>query len=153
MPGQRFDIVVNGLAHSLDLPGDVPLLDVLRTDIGLLGTRTGCLEGNCGACTVLVDGHPVQACETPLWSVAGRAVETIEGLRLEAVREAFLAEQAAQCGYCTNGIIMTVAGLLGRTPAASRAEIVAMLDERHICRCGAQARILRALDRAIAVLR
>ena len=69
------------------------------------------------------------------------------------MREAFLAEQAAQCGYCTNGIIMTVAGLLGRTPAASRAEILAMLDERHICRCGAQGRILWALDRAIAVLR
>ena len=149
----KYDIVVNGIGHSLELPGDTPLLDVLRTDIGLLGTRTGCLEGNCGACTVLLDGRPVQACDTPLWSVAGRVVETIEGLRLEAVREAFLAEQAAQCGYCTNGIIMTVAGLLGGTPTASRAEIVAVLDERHICRCGAQVRILRALDRAMGAVR
>ncbi len=153
MAGQRFDIVVNGTGHSLELPGDTPLLDVLRTDLGLLGTRTGCLEGNCGACTVLLDGRPVQACDTPLGSVAGRRVETIEGLRLEAVREAFLAEQAAQCGYCTNGIIMTVAGLLGGTPAASRAAIVAVLDERHICRCGAQVRILRALDRAMGTVR
>jgi len=73
MPEQRFGIVVNGSAHSLNLPGDVPLLDVLRTDLGLPGTRTGCLEGDCGACTVLVDGQAVQACKTPLWSVAGRA--------------------------------------------------------------------------------
>ena len=153
MAGQRFDIVVNGTGHSLELPGDTPLLDVLRTDLGLLGTRTGCLEGNCGACTGLLDGRPVQACDTPLGSVAGRRVETIEGLRLEAVREAFLAEQAAQCGDCTNGIIMTVAGLLGGTPAASRAAIVAVLDERHICRCGAQVRILRALDRAMGTVR
>jgi nicotinate dehydrogenase subunit A len=153
MDGAVFGLVVNGVPRRVARQAETSLLDVLREDLELLGTRTGCLEGDCGACTVLLDGNPVQACDTPLWSVAGHRVETIEGLSLTAVREAFLAEQAAQCGYCTNGIIMTVAGLLGRTPPATRAEIVAMLDERHICRCGAQARILRAVDRALGEAR
>jgi aerobic-type carbon monoxide dehydrogenase small subunit (CoxS/CutS family) len=150
--GQQFDITVNGSAHGLDLPGDTPPLDVLGTDLGLLGTRTGCLEGECGACSVLVDGQPVQACQTPLWSVAGRRVETIEGLRLEAVREASLAEQAAQCGYYTNGIIMTIAGLLGRVPVASRCRSSPCWTSA-IFAAAAHARILRALDRAVDALR
>jgi nicotinate dehydrogenase subunit A len=150
-----FSIEVNGRPHRLALPANTMLLDVLRTDLGLLGTRFGCGEGQCGACTALLDGNPVQTCTTPLWSVAGRRVTTVEGLCDAAgapgpVQAAFLAEQAAQCGYCTSGIVMTVAGLLGRSPRAGRAEILAALDKRHLCRCGAHPRILRAVDRAIA---
>jgi nicotinate dehydrogenase subunit A len=147
-------LVVNGRAVTVEVPESTSLLTALRHDLGLKGTRVGCTEGYCGACTVLVDGRPVQSCSTPLWSVEGRAVTTIEGLGGESgmspVQEAFLAEQAAQCGYCTNGIVMTVAGLLSQSPAPSRAEILEALDERHICRCGAHARILRAVDRAAA---
>ncbi len=147
-------ITVNGESRQLDLSPNTPLLMVLRQDLGLKGTRVGCMEGHCGACTVLLDGRPIQTCNTALWSVAGRSITTIESGRtdraVDLVMRAFLDEQAAQCGYCTNGIIMTVAGLLGQTPPASRKEIVAALDERHLCRCGAQPRILRAIDRAVA---
>ena len=130
--------------------GDSSLLSALRHDLDLKGTRIGCTEGNCGACTVLVDGQPVQSCTTPLWSVQDHSIRTIESLDTDDLPSVFLAEQAAQCGYCINGIIMTVTGLLARTPPASRSEIVAALDERHLCRCGSQVRILRAVDRAIA---
>jgi nicotinate dehydrogenase subunit A len=143
-------LIVNGERVVLDQPGTLPLLDVLRTDLGLCGTRVGCTEGACGACTVLLDGQPLQACQTPLEAAAGRAVETIEAARFDAVRDAFLEEQAAQCGYCTNGIAVTLAGLLARRPRPGREAILAVLDERHICRCGAQPRILRVLDRLMA---
>jgi aerobic-type carbon monoxide dehydrogenase small subunit (CoxS/CutS family) len=146
----EFTLIVNGERVVLDQPGTLPLLDALRTDLGLCGTRVGCTEGHCGACTVLLDGQPLQSCQTPLEAAAGHAVETIEAPHFDAVRDAFLAEQAAQCGYCTNGIIVTIAGLLARRPRPTRAAIVAALDERHICRCGAQARILRVLDRLMA---
>jgi nicotinate dehydrogenase subunit A len=142
---------VNGTDVCLTLDGNASLLTALRQDLDLKGTRVGCAEGQCGACTVLVDGMPVQSCTTPLWSVKDRQVETIEGLdAYNELSSIFLTEQAAQCGYCINGIIMTVSGLLARTPPASRGEIVAALDERHLCRCGSQVRILRAVDRAIA---
>ena len=149
-------LVVNGRTVAVEVPAETTLLQALRHDLGLKGTRVGCTEGYCGACTVLLDGRPVQSCNTPLWAAEGKAVTTIEGLApqgmLGPVQEAFLQEQAAQCGYCTNGIIMTVAGLLSQSPPASRASIVETLDERHICRCGAQPRILKAIDRAIAGL-
>jgi nicotinate dehydrogenase subunit A len=153
MPEQRLTFEVNGKSVELSLPGDTPLVHVLRHDLALKGTRLGCGEGQCGSCTVLLDGKPVQSCDTPLWSVEGRRVTTIEGLA-EAdapgpVQRIFLDEQAAQCGYCINGIIMSVTGLLARHPRPTRAEIVAHLDERHLCRCGAQARILRSIDRAM----
>ncbi len=147
---------VNGRAVTVHVPEDTTLLSALRHDLDLKGTRVGCTEGYCGACTVLVDGRPVQSCNTPLWSVDGKTITTVEGLArgdvLGPVQEAFLLEQAAQCGYCTNGIIMTVTGLLSQNPPATKHEIVEVLDERHICRCGAQTRILKAIDRAIATI-
>ena len=140
---------INGAPASVSLDPDTPLIHVLRHDLGCKGARLGCGEGQCGACTVLVDGRPVQSCDAPLWSVAGRNVTTIEGLGAGALQRLFLEEQAAQCGFCTNGIILSLAALLQRDPPASRAEIIAHLDERHLCRCGAQPRILRVVDRAL----
>ena len=148
------EVTVNGVKHDLKLDPKTPVLMVLRQDLDLKGTRIGCTEGYCGACTVLLDGRPVQTCNMPLEAVAGRTIVTIEDAganeKLRLVRQAFLDEQAAQCGYCTNGIIITVAGLLARNPPASREGIMAMLDERHLCRCGAHPRVLRAIDRVLA---
>jgi len=145
---------VNGNAVRVSAPEDMSLLMALRQDLDLKGTRVGCGQGNCGACTVLVDGRPMQSCTTPLYAIRDREIHTIEGLLTDgipgALQRTFLDEQAAQCGYCINGIIMTVAGLLNRSPPAGRREIVETLDERHLCRCGAHSRILRAIDRAIA---
>jgi aerobic-type carbon monoxide dehydrogenase small subunit (CoxS/CutS family) len=147
-------MIVNDETRQLTLPEDTPLLMVLRQDFELKGTRMGCGEGQCGACTVLVDGRPMQSCSTPLWSVATQKITTIEGLSdrgvMGRVQQAFLDEQAAQCGYCTNGIIMTLAGLMARAPLPTRHEVLEVLDERHLCRCGAHVRILRAIDRLIA---
>jgi nicotinate dehydrogenase subunit A len=144
-----FTVTVNGATTTLDLPGDTPLVHALRHDLGLKGVRLGCGEGQCGSCTVLVDGAPMQSCDTPLWSVANRNVTTIEGLALGPLQQLFLDEQAAQCGFCINGIIMSLTALLAREPASKRADILAHLDERHLCRCGAQPRILRVIDRAL----
>jgi aerobic-type carbon monoxide dehydrogenase small subunit (CoxS/CutS family) len=147
------ELTVNGQLHQLRASPDTPLLMVLREDLNLLGTRIGCTEGQCGACTALLDGKPVQTCNLPLWSIAGRRITTIEALSVNGqpgpVQRAFLAEQAAQCGYCVNGIIMTVTAMLDQQPPATRAEILGQLDERHLCRCGAQPRILKAIDRAL----
>jgi nicotinate dehydrogenase subunit A len=148
------EFTVNGRTHALHLDPKTPLLMALRQDLDLKGTRVGCLEGHCGACTVLLGGRPVQTCNLAIEAVAGQYITTIEAAaadeRSRFVRQAFLDEQAAQCGYCTNGIIMTVIGLLGQNPPASRPEIIAVLDEQHLCRCGAQPRILRAIDQALA---
>ncbi len=144
---------VNDRDVEIQAPEDGSLLMALRHDLGLKGTRIGCGEGNCGACTVLVDGLPVQSCTTPLWAAKNHHVQTIEGLAndraAQQLQSIFLSEQAAQCGYCINGIIMTVAAMLARDPLADRDQIIATLDERHLCRCGSQVRILRAVDRAI----
>jgi len=145
-------VTVNDETRQLTLPDDTPLLFILRQDFALKGTRYGCGEGQCGACTVLVNDLPVQSCQTPLWSLAGQKVTTIEGLApaaMSRVQQVFLEEQAAQCGYCTNGIMMTVAGLIARRPMPSRHEVLDVLDERHLCRCGAHMRILRAIDRLL----
>ena len=148
---------VNGAAVRVTAAEDLSLLLALRQDLDLKGTRVGCAQGNCGACTVLLDGRPIQSCTPPRYMVANRDIVTIEGLSRDGapgpLQRDFLDEQAAQCGYCINGILMTVTGLLGRTPPADRHEIVETLDERHLCRCGAQGRILRAIDRAIAAQR
>jgi aerobic-type carbon monoxide dehydrogenase small subunit (CoxS/CutS family) len=150
---RAIQINVNGRSHQVTAAPDTSLLMTLRHDLDLKGTRVGCMAGHCGACTVVIDGRPTQTCTTPLWSVAGKSIRTIEGLGdggvLASVQQAFVDEQAAQCGYCTNGIIMTVTAMLAQSPSATRAEIVTALDERHLCRCGAQPRILRAMDRAI----
>jgi nicotinate dehydrogenase subunit A len=144
-------LTVNGHAHSTILPADTPLVSLLRQDLGLKGTRVGCNEGRCGACTVLVNGRPVQSCTTPLWSVADRDVTTIEALSSDGqpgrIQQAFLQEQAAQCAYCINGIMMSLHGLLMRDTPAPRHEIMETLEERHLCRCGAHLRILRAIER------
>jgi aerobic-type carbon monoxide dehydrogenase small subunit (CoxS/CutS family) len=148
------ELTVNGRAHALRADPKTPVLMALRQDLDLKGTRVGCMEGYCGACTVLLDGRPVQTCNLAIEAVTDQTITTIEAVaadeRWRFVRQAFLDEQAAQCGYCTNGIIMTVTGLLSQNPPASRQEIIAALDERHLCRCGAQPRILRAIDRALA---
>ena len=149
-------LTVNGTAHTVDVPDSTPLLYVLRNDLGLKGTRFGCGTGHCGAFHVLLDGHTVAACDTPLWSAAGKAVTTVEGLEKNGVphplQEAFLDEQAAQCGYCVSGIIMTAAGLLAQNPAPSDAVLRGALD-RNLCRCGAHTRMLRAIQQAAEVMR
>ena len=130
---------------------DVPLLYVLRDDLGLTGTKFGCGLAQCGACTVLVAGRAVRSCTTPARSVAGQDVVTIEGLgtldRLDPVQAAFIAEQAAQCGYCTAGMVMTARALLSRTPRPSEVQVREALAG-NLCRCGSHARVIRAVMRA-----
>ena len=143
--------VVNGGAVSSAAPGSTPLLLVLRNELGLSGARFGCGEGLCGACTVIVDGRAVTSCDLPLEAVSGKAVETVEGIardgKLHAVQQALLDEQAGQCGYCLTGIVMRAKALLDANPTPSLEEIAQSLD-KHLCRCGAQPRILRAIRRA-----
>jgi len=142
---------VNGTASAVDVPETASLLETLRNHLGLMGTRYGCGLEQCGACMVLVDGQPVVACTRETGTVAGRSVTTIEGLgtpdKLHPLQQAFLDEQAGQCGYCLSGIILSAKALLDRNPKPSRAEIVAALD-RHLCRCGTHQRIIRAVERA-----
>jgi aerobic-type carbon monoxide dehydrogenase small subunit (CoxS/CutS family) len=144
---------VNGRQATVTTDPGRPLLDVLREDLGLTGTKYGCGEARCGACTVLVDGRSTLACVTPVAKAAGRAVLTVEGLaagdKLHPVQEAFLAEGAFQCGYCTPGMIMATVGLLGETPSPTDEQVRAALDG-HLCRCGGYPRILKAVRRAAA---
>jgi len=144
-------ITVNGKRHSVDADGETPLLYVLRNDLKLKGARYGCGLGQCGACTVVIDGEAVQSCDVPLSAVAGKAITTIEGIgstgRPHVLQQAFLAEQAAQCGYCTSGIIMSAYALLARMPRPTEAEIRTALAG-NLCRCGTHARVLRAIKRA-----
>jgi len=115
---------------------------VLRNDLGLKGTRFGCGTGHCGSCTVVMDGRPIQSCDTPLWSAAGRDITTVEGLG-PGLREVFLQEQAAQCGYCINGILMSASTIKNED------DILKVLD-RHLCRCGTHVRILKAIRKHVA---
>ena len=128
-----------------------PLLYILRNQLGLTGPKFGCGLGQCGACTVLVDGTPVRSCVTPVSRMEKRAVTTIEGLgspeKPDAVQAAFIAEQAAQCGYCTNGMIMTAKALLAKTPRPTVEQVKAGLNN-NLCRCGTHTRILSAVLRA-----
>src|SRR6478752_6938648 len=145
---------LNGRPASLDTDDDRKLLWVLRTDLGLTGTKYGCGAGVCGACTVLVDGEAVRSCVAPLRAVRDREVTTIEGLAppggaLHPVQQAFLEHGGFQCGYCTPGMILAAAALLRDNPAPGRAAIAAGL-EGHICRCGAHTRILDAVEAAAA---
>jgi len=148
-------IEVNGRLRAVDADGETPLLYVLRNDLKLKGARFGCGLGVCGACTVVIDGKAVQSCDISLAAVAGRRITTIEGIgsvdRLHALQAAFLEEQAAQCGYCTSGIIMTAYALLAANARPTEAEICAALDG-NICRCGTHARVLRAIKKAAATL-
>jgi nicotinate dehydrogenase subunit A len=144
-------LLVNGLAQDLAVDGATMLLFVLRNDLALNGPKYGCGLGECGACTVLVDGVAARACVVPVASVAGRAITTLEGLgtpeRPHPVQAAFIAEQAAQCGYCLNGMIMTIAALLLRDPRPTPDAISREL-RYNLCRCGTHVEILRAAHRA-----
>ena len=137
---------VNGRRHTLDTDPKTPLLDVLRDELQLKGTRFGCGAGECGACQVLVDGRSTAACNTPLAAVEGHEVTTVEGLD-RRLAEAFVAEQAAQCAYCSSGMLIAAAALLRHTPSPTDAEVRRALDG-HLCRCGAHNRIVRAVQRA-----
>jgi nicotinate dehydrogenase subunit A len=149
-------LIVNGSAVSVTADGGTPLLDVLRNHLGLLGTKFGCGQEQCGCCVVLIDGRPEKSCGKQLSTVAGKAITTIEGLgtpdRPHPLQQALLDEQAGQCGYCLSGILISAKALLDRNPAPSRVEIAEALDD-NICRCGSHIRILRAVERAAARLR
>ena len=141
---------VNGVSHGVSADPETPLLYVLRNDLKLKGTRFGCGTGLCGACTVIIDGKPVQSCDLPVSAAAGKAVTTIEGIaangELHPLQRAFIDEQAAQCGYCVSGIIMAAKALLDVNPRAGEPEIRAAL-KGNLCRCGTHHRMLRALRR------
>ncbi|MGE0812832.1 MAG: (2Fe-2S)-binding protein [Vicinamibacterales bacterium] len=150
MPGYSFRL--NGRAVSVESwDADQPLLYVLRGPLGLHGPKFGCGLGQCGACTVLVDGRAERSCTVPVSRAEGRTITTVEGLgspaRLHRVQAAFVAEQAAQCGYCTSGMIMTAAAFLERTPQPTVAQIKDALAG-NLCRCGTHTRIVRAVQRA-----
>ena len=146
---ETFTFTVNGGEVTVEADRDTPLLYILRNDLGLRGARFGCGDGLCGACSVILDGHAIFSCDTPVWSVAGHVVETIEGLSRDGkphpLQEVILDEQAGQCGYCLTGIVMRVKALFDENPEAGRDEVVTAL-ERNLCRCGTQPRILRAID-------
>ena len=140
---------INGLDCAIEAAPTALLLDVLRDDLNLKGTRFGCGSGHCGACCVLVDGRSLPACNTPLWAVEGKAVTTVEGLEA-GLRDAFFTEQAAQCGYCSSGMLVAAAMLLRETPQPSETQVRQALDG-HLCRCGAHNRIVRAVLRAAGI--
>jgi nicotinate dehydrogenase subunit A len=154
---QTFKFTVNGKPVSVALDNEeTPLLNVLRNNLGLMGTRFGCGLEQCGCCTVLIDGVPEKCCAKPVWSVAGKAVVTIEGLgtpeRPHPLQQAFIDEQAGQCGYCLSGIIVSAKALLDKNPSPTRAQIAQALDD-NICRCGSHNRIMRAVEKAAARMR
>ena len=142
---------VNQRPVRFDGDDQATLLSVLRDELGLSGPKFGCGQGECGACMVLVDGQPQTACNLPVWAVQRRQVTTLEGLgtpeRPHPLQTAFIEERAAQCGYCVAGIITSAAALLASNPRPSRDAIVQALD-KHLCRCGAHTRMLRAVERA-----
>ena len=142
---------VNGRSHAVTADPETALLYVLRNDLKLKGARFGCGMGQCGACTVLVDGKPVQSCDFPISAAAGKDVTTIEGLarngKLHPLQQAFIDEQAVQCGYCVNGMIMQAAAFLAKSKRPSEGEIRQALAA-NLCRCGTHLRIVRAVKRA-----
>lgn len=145
---ETFRVQVNGATHTVECEADTPLLYLLRNDLGLLGTRFGCGLGLCGACNVLVDGTPVHSCDTPVWSVVGKAVTTVEGLGSanapHRLQDTFVDEQALQCGFCTSGMLVTAAALLERSPDVDEAGVRAAL-RGNLCRCGTHNRIVAAV--------
>ena len=156
MPAPSFRFTVNGSAVQVAAAADTPLLDVLRNHLGLRGAKFGCGLEQCGCCMVLIEGKPERSCGKALATVAGKAIVTIEGLgtreRPHPLQQAFLDEQAGQCGYCLPGILISAKAFLDQNPAPSRAEIATALDD-HICRCGSQVRILRAVALAARRMR
>jgi aerobic-type carbon monoxide dehydrogenase small subunit (CoxS/CutS family) len=142
------EIEVNGKRYAVKYPGDTPLLYVLRDELGLSGTKYGCGEGQCGACTVLLEGAPRRSCQIPVSAAAGRPITTIEGLeqngKLHPVQQAFLDAGAFQCAYCTSGMIMSSVGLLKTNPNPTPADVVQGL-QGNLCRCGTHPRIMEAV--------
>jgi aerobic-type carbon monoxide dehydrogenase small subunit (CoxS/CutS family) len=153
---QTITFTLNGQTRSVTTEPVRPLLEVLREDLDLTGTKYGCGEAQCGACTVLVDGVAVRSCVTAVGAVTGKQLTTIEGLpehgRLHPVQAAFLVENAFQCGYCTPGMIMGLVGLLTQRPALSTEEILNRMDG-HLCRCCGYPNIVKAIRRAVAEAR
>jgi nicotinate dehydrogenase subunit A len=149
----RFNLTVNGEARVVDVDPDTPLLYVLRDNLALKGPKFGCGLGQCGACTVHVAGEAVRSCGLPIDALSNRAVNTLEGLgtstKPSKLQQAFIDEQAAQCGYCVNGMIMTSAALLAKNKSPSDADIRAALAD-NLCRCGTHKRIVAAVKRAAA---
>ena len=147
---------LNGKPITLEVDPNRMLLWVLRTELGLTGTKYGCGEGHCGACTVIMDGEPVRSCATPMSAVAAKSVLTIEGLevdgKLHPLQEAFIEYNVMQCGFCTPGMIMAAYGLLGHKPRPTRKDIVQGLED-NFCRCGGYARIIRAVESAARAMR
>jgi aerobic-type carbon monoxide dehydrogenase small subunit (CoxS/CutS family) len=144
-------VVVNGKQYHVMAPPDMPLLLVLREHLQLTGTHYGCGEGQCGACTVLLEGSAVRSCLTPLSAAAGKKIVTIEGLPhngvLHPLQQAFLSEEALQCGYCTSGMILSAVALLKDKKNPSDSEIIRAMNG-NICRCGTYSRIVAAIRRA-----
>lgn len=155
MTVRSFAIQINGHLQTFVADSSMPLLHALRHDCALPGTRFGCGAGQCGTCHVLVDGMSVAACMTPLESVEGREITTVEGLQvggqLHPLQQAFVDEQAAQCGYCISGILMTASAFLKQVPNPTDQQVRQALDG-HLCRCGSHNRIVRAVLRAAKVM-
>ena len=146
-----YTLHVNGVEHTVEVPGDALLLNVLRDHLELTGTKYGCGEGQCGACTVLLDGSAVRSCKIPASSAAGKKITTIEGLshgdELHPVQKGFLEAEAFQCGYCTPGMILSAVALLDRTPHPTDKQITQAMNG-NVCRCGTYSRIVEAIRRA-----
>jgi nicotinate dehydrogenase subunit A len=150
---RTISFTLNGKPARVTVDDERMLLWVLRSDLGLTGTKFGCGESLCGACTVVVDGAPVRSCSAPVKSVAGKRVVTIEGLgetKLHAIQQAFLDHHAFQCGYCTPGMIMSAYALLQKTPKPTREDIVKHMDD-NLCRCGSHVRVIDAIQQAAGV--
>jgi aerobic-type carbon monoxide dehydrogenase small subunit (CoxS/CutS family) len=148
---KEIELIINGASRRVTADGERSLLSVLREELDLTGTKYGCGEGRCGACTVLLEGQPVRSCRTPAAAVAGKQVTTVEGLeregRLHPLQEAFLEVGAMQCGYCTAGMIMSGVGLLEKNPRPTEQEIVRAMGG-NVCRCGTYPRVVAAVLRA-----
>ena len=149
-------LTVNGNKMTVDVDSTVSLLSVLRNDLDLTGSKYGCGEGQCGACTVLLDGQPIRSCTTQVGRAAGKQITTIEGLekdgKLTPLQEAFIKADAMQCAYCTSGMIMTASALLNKSSRPNRDEIVSAMNG-NICRCGTYQRIVNAIESAAGTAR
>ena len=155
MDNENITFIVNGNEVTVNVPGDMPLLWVLRDKLGLMGTKYGCGEGSCGSCTVHVNGEAANSCVIPIAEVAGQKITTIEGLSpdgLHPLQRAWIEEQVPQCGYCQPGAIMQAASLLTRNSSPSREQIISQMQS-VICRCGTYLRMIRAIERAASEMK
>lgn len=146
---------VNGVRHDISADGNRSLLDIVRNELSLKGSHFGCGQGLCGACMVLLEGHPVNSCDTPLWSAAGKNLITIEGAGQNAMgarlQQEFINQAAAQCGYCTSGMLISAMALLAENPNPSEQEIRQEMD-KNLCRCGSHLRVVQAIRNVSAAL-